>query len=469
MRFADIVGRTREQLQACTFQEITHLDDLTTDLAQVQLLLAGRTQTYSMEKRYLRPDGGVVWVNLTASLVRNPAGEPQHFVAVVEDISERKQAQRKLLESEERFRTMANSMSQLAWIARADGYIYWYNLRWYEYTGTTPEQMEGWGWRSVHDPAVLPKVLENWNGAIEAGRPFEMEFPLRGADGRFRTFLTRGQPLKDSAGKVMQWFGTNTDVEVMKQAEEKIQRLNAELERRVIERTAQLEVANQELEAFSYSVSHDLRAPLRAVNGFAGIVLEDFGALLPEEGRGYLQRVRHGSQRMGQLIDDLLAFSRLSRLSLKRQPMNCTSLVQEALEELKPQREGRPVEIRIGELPPCSGDPVLVKQVWVNLLSNAIKYTRDRTPAVVEVGCLMQNGSHVYFVRDNGVGFDMQYANKLFGVFQRLHRADEFEGTGVGLAIVQRIVHRHGGRVWAEAAVEGGATFNFTLEEKPKT
>ncbi len=468
-RFADIVGRTREQLQACTFQEITHLDDLTTDLAQVQLLLAGRTQTYSMEKRYLRPDGGVVWVNLTASLVRNPAGEPQHFVAVVEDISERKQAQRKLLESEERFRTMANSMSQLAWIARADGYIYWYNLRWYEYTGTTPEQMEGWGWRSVHDPAVLPKVLENWNGAIEAGRPFEMEFPLRGADGRFRTFLTRGQPLKDSAGKVMQWFGTNTDVEVMKQAEEKIQRLNAELERRVIERTAQLEVANQELEAFSYSVSHDLRAPLRAVNGFAGIVLEDFGALLPEEGRGYLQRVRHGSQRMGQLIDDLLAFSRLSRLSLKRQPMNCTSLVQEALEELKPQREGRPVEIRIGELPPCSGDPVLVKQVWVNLLSNAIKYTRDRTPAVVEVGCLMQNGSHVYFVRDNGVGFDMQYANKLFGVFQRLHRADEFEGTGVGLAIVQRIVHRHGGRVWAEAAVEGGATFNFTLEEKPKT
>jgi light-regulated signal transduction histidine kinase (bacteriophytochrome) len=204
---------------------------------------------------------------------------------------------------------------------------------------------------------------------------------------------------------------------------------------------------------------------LRAVNGFAGIVLEDFGQQLPEEGRRCLERIRNGGQRMGELIDDLLAFSRLSRQSVNRQPMNSARMVQEVFDDLKPQQNGRQIEMRISDLPVCNGDPVLVKQVWVNLLSNAVKYTRGRQPAIVEVGCARENGADIFFVRDNGAGFDMQYANKLFGVFQRLHRADEFEGTGVGLAIVQRIVHRHGGRVWVEARVDHGATFYFTLNE----
>ena len=432
-----------------------------------QRCLAGAVETCD-EDKFPRADGSTDWIRWEIRPWLLADGSIGGIIIFSEDITLRKKAEAAMLESEERFRTMANSMSQLAWIARADGFIFWYNLRWYEYTGTTPEQMEGWGWQSVHNPAVLPQVMERWQAAIGSGQPFDMEFPLRGSDGQFRNFLTRGQPMKDSAGRVVQWFGTNTDVDELKQAKEKVQLLNSQLEQRVVERTAQLEAANQELEAFSYSVSHDLRAPLRAVNGFAGIVLDDYGAQLPEEGRGYLQRVRNGSQQMGRLIDDLLAFSRLSRLSLKRQPMDCTRIVEETWEELKPQREGRQVELRLGELPTCSGDPVLVKQIWVNLLSNAIKYTRDRTPAVVEVGCVKKNVRHVYFVRDNGVGFDMQYANKLFGVFQRLHRADEFEGTGVGLAIVQRIVHRHGGQVWAEAKVDGGATFSFTLETETK-
>ncbi|HTJ00522.1 MAG TPA: PAS domain S-box protein [Dongiaceae bacterium] len=224
-----------------------------------------------------------------------------------------------------------------------------------------------------------------------------------------------------------------------------------------------LEAANRELEAFSYSVSHDLRAPLRAVNGFADIVLEDYGAQLPEEGRRFLERIRNGGKRMGELIDDLLTFSRLSRQPLKLQPVDTDRLVRQVLDELQPQHEGRAVELRVRPLPACQADPALLKQVWFNLLSNAIKYTRGRNPAVVEVGSTEQSGAVVYFVGDNGTGFDMQFADKLFGVFQRLHRADEFEGTGVGLAIVQRVVHRHGGQVWAEAAVDRGARFSFTL------
>jgi len=410
-------------------------------------------------------DGRLIDISVTASPITDSTGKVTGVSKVARDITERKLAEAAVQESEARFRTMSNSMPQLAWIASADGSIFWYNQRWYEYTGTTLEQMEGCGWQSVHDPEVLPKVIEGWKAAIGTQLPFEMEFPLRGADGQFRVFLTRVQPLNSSAGQVVQWFGTNTDVQALKQSEAKVQRLNAELEQRVIERTAQLEAANQELEAFSYSVSHDLRAPLRAVNGFAGIVLEDFGSQLPEEGRRYLERIRNGGQQMGMLIDDLLAFSRLSRQLINLQRVDTTKLAQNAIEELKPQRDGRRIEIKVGELPACQGDPALLKQVWVNLISNAVKYTCGRELAIVEIGCTRENGENVYFVRDNGAGFDMQYANKLFGVFQRLHRADEFEGTGVGLAIVQRIIYRHGGRVWAEAKVNQGATFYFTVEK----
>ncbi len=227
---------------------------------------------------------------------------------------------------------------------------------------------------------------------------------------------------------------------------------------------AQLGVANKELEAFSYSVSHDLRAPLRAVDGFSRILLDEHTPHLSESGQRYLRLVRENAVTMGQLIDDLLSFSRLSRQPLKKQTVATAELAQQVLEELKPEQNGRRFDVSIGDLAECQADPALLKQVFVNLLSNALKYTRKRDLSKIEVGCEKRPGETVYFVKDNGAGFDMRYADKLFGVFQRLHRAEEYEGTGVGLAIVQRIIHRHGGRVWAEAELHKGATFYFTLE-----
>ncbi len=283
-------------------------------------------------------------------------------------------------------------------------------------------------------------------------------------DGQLVDISVTVSPIRDDQGRIVGASKVARDITERKKIEQEIRELNTSLERRVFERTAQLEAANKELEAFSYSVSHDLRAPLRAVDGFSQAVEEDYGTLLPDEGRRYLRTIRDGAQRMGALIDDLLAFSRLSRQPLNKQPVDNGRLVRNVLEELRPQFEGRKIDLRLGDLPACQGDAALLKQAWANLLSNAVKYTRKRDPAVIEIGCAREQNEYVFYVRDNGTGFDMQYAHKLFGVFQRLHRAEEYEGTGVGLAIVQRIIHRHGGRVWADAALNRGATFFFTLE-----
>jgi PAS domain S-box-containing protein len=274
-------------------------------------------------------------------------------------------------------------------------------------------------------------------------------------------------PIKDSAGKVVGASKVARDITERKQAAEALRMINAELEQHIVERTAQLQAANEELEAFSYSVSHDLRAPLRHVMGYVDLLRNEAGASLSGKGLSHLTTISEAAKRMGELIDDLLAFSRAGRVGLRKRDINLDELVREMLREFQADTKERNIVWQIHPLPAVWADHNLLRQALANLISNAVKFTGARAQAEIEIGCGPDaNGETVIFIRDNGAGFDPCYAHKLFGVFQRLHSAAEFEGTGIGLANVQRIIGRHGGRAWAEGVVDGGATFYFSIPKQ---
>jgi PAS domain S-box-containing protein len=414
---------------------------------------------------------------IEASISQLEVAGQRIYTVILRDITERERANQSLRKSEAQLQTIVESLDEGVVISDLKGQLLHFNRAALEIHGFESmdeclrrehEFADSFELRDV-DGCILP--VDQWpvSRILRGEKLRDMEVHIRRIHSDWeRIFNYGGTIAHDPEGQPLMAVITISDITERKRDGEAIRQLNAELEQRVAQRTAQFEAANQELEAFSYSVSHDLRAPLRAVDGFAEALMEDYGPSLPEGGRNYLRTIRQAAQRMGELIDDLLAFARLGRQPLNKRSMDTAELVRGTLEELKRDWNGRRIDVRVGELPPCHGDRALVKQVWVNLLSNALKYTRRRDSAVVEIGSASKEGETVYFVRDNGTGFDMKYAHKLFGVFQRLHRAEEFEGTGVGLAIVQRVVHRHGGRVWAEAAVDQGASFYFTLEGNPK-
>jgi PAS domain S-box-containing protein len=458
--FLRIVGYTREDLEAgrvgwaaMTPPEYAHLDRRSLE----ELAATGVCTPF--EKEYSRKDGSRVPILLGAAIFED---SPDEGVCFVLDITERKRVEEERQASEARYRMLFDYAPDGIVIVDSKGYYLNANASICRMLGYTRDEIIGLNATDIVAAAEIPRIGEALD-VIKSKADYQREWQLRRKDGAVFAVDTIAAAMPD--GNLLAMI---RDITERKQAQAQIQQLNSELEQRVIERTAQLEAANKELEAFSYSVSHDLRAPLRAVDGFSQAVLEDYGPKLPDGCREDLQTIRNGAQKMGQLIDDLLTFSRLSRLPLSKSAVDTGKLVCSVLGEMKRQQKGRQIDLRIADLPPCQADPALLKQIWINLLSNALKYSGKRETAVIEIGCTLEKGQNVYFVRDNGTGFDMKYAHKLFGVFQRLHRAEDYEGTGVGLAIVQRVVHRHGGRIWAESAVNSGATFYFTLEEATK-
>ncbi len=319
---------------------------------------------------------------------------------------------------------------------------------------------------SLVHPDDRPAYEAHWHGHSEHAEAGEAEFRIINKDSEVRWISHRCRPVFDQHGS---WRGIrvgNRDITARRMAENKITELNRDLEQRVTERTQQLETANKELETFSYSVSHDLRAPLRAIDGFSHILIEDYANKLDDEAKRLLNMVLNSAERMSQLIDDILKFSRAGRLEFTSTEIDMEKMVHAVAEELQPSTAGSKLQIEIEHIPPATGDRAMMHQVFANLLSNAVKFSHTREAPKIHVGATIKGDETIYFVRDNGVGFDMQFADKMFVVFQRLHSMEEFEGTGIGLAIVKRIVTRHGGRVWAEGKVNEGATLYFALPTK---
>lgn len=422
--------------------------------------------------RHKKKSGEIIFVEIISHLTEY--GNRQARLVIASDVTERKLAQETLMRSEEKFRVLYESMKQGVFYQLADGTLVDINPAGLEMFGITIDQFIGRasygpGWRVV-DENYVPLKPEDYPSMVALRTEKDYDVVVGIYNPRNETYkwlsVSAKPQFMNNDKKPFQVFVTMHDITDLVQAEEVIRLLNEDLEKRVFERTEQLEVANKELEAFSYSVSHDLRAPLRAIHSFSNILREDYSHVLDDEGRRVCGVIETSTVHMGQLIDDLLAFSRIGRVELGFGKIDMMKLVKSVFEEMATDDEKGRIRFIVNKIPSAYGDNSTIRQVITNLLSNAIKYSSKSEKPEISVGIEDRKYGPAYYVRDNGVGFDMQYAHKLFGVFQRLHSTKEFEGNGVGLAIVQRIIKRHGGRIWAEGEPGKGATFFFTLPDK---
>lgn len=443
----------------------------------------------------------IVWSNV---IQRNHEGHIIGIASIGVDITERKLTENNLHETNERLKLMLENTPTAIWDWNLETDVWLTTSKYYTMLGYEPEpgMSDRQIWLSRIHPDDRENVVRKIN-CVLSSQNLEYNYTARmqHANGTYRWQTVIGHVIeKDESGRAKRMLGVRIDVDEAKKAEEALRKLNLELEQKITERTLELEnrsktlqekeivlkntiknlnlksqelqnstsqlvATNKELEAFSYSVSHDLRAPLRAINGFVNILNEEYSPLLDDEGKRICSIINSNAVKMGQLIDDLLSFSRLIRSELHHSMIDMQGLVNSVIAEFQSSKELNPNIISLNELPKTTGDTNLIKQVWMNLISNAIKYSSKTINPQIIIGAAQYDNETVYFIRDNGVGFNMNYSHKLFGVFQRLHGSNEFEGTGVGLAIVQRIIIRHGGRVWAEGEIGKGATFYFALPQ----
>ncbi|PYS90968.1 MAG: hybrid sensor histidine kinase/response regulator [Acidobacteria bacterium] len=392
-------------------------------------------------------------------LHKDEQGKPRAILEINNDITERKQMEDRLT----RLATAVEQSGDSIIITDPAGNIQYVNPAFEQTTGYSSAEVIGQNPRILKGGQASPEYYKHLWETITRGEQWQGHFTNRKRDGTLFEGEVTISPVRDGAGKIVSYVAVERDVTERRRAEAEVRRLNEELEQRVVERTAQLEAANKELEAFSYSVSHDLRAPLRHINGFSQALLEDYADKLDEAGKGYLQEVRSASQEMAQLIDDLLQLARVTRSEMRSEVVNLSELAHAVVAALQAREPERTVTIKIEEGLVTHGDKRLLQVLLGNLLGNAWKFTAKRAQAEISFGQERQDGQSVFYVRDNGAGFDMAYVNKLFGAFQRLHSPREFEGTGIGLATVQRITNRHGGHVWAEGKIQEGATFFFSF------
>jgi PAS domain S-box-containing protein len=453
-------GMTLEQIQGSGWIDSLHPEDRKRT-AEIWSEAVRKRSFYDTEYRVRRYDGEYRLFAARGVPLQEDDGSIREWIGACTDITERKRAEEQVRKASLYTRSLIEASLDPLVTIRKDGTIADVNRATESVTGVPRARLIGsYFFDYFSEPDKARRAYER---VFADGTVRDYPLAIRAASGALTEVLYNAALFTNETGEVEGIFAAARDVTRMKAAEQEIRRLNDELEQRVLQRTAELEAANKELEAFTYSVSHDLRAPLRHISGFSKILTEEYGSSLAPEAQHHLQRIQEGTRRMGQLVDDLLNLGRVGRHEVRLQVTGLNSVVHEVVAELTAECEGRQVEWKIGSLPFVECDPALMKQVFQNLLSNALKFTRPRSNAIIEVGQKDQDGTPVVFVRDNGVGFNIKYADKLFGVFQRLHRPEDFEGTGVGLATVQRIIQKHGGRIWAEAELDKGATFYFTL------
>ncbi|WP_373528803.1 PAS domain S-box protein [Nostoc sp.] len=472
----DFTGRTMEQEMGNGWAEGVHPDDFQRCLDTYINAFDAR-QKFTMEYRLKRFDGEYRWLLDTGVPRFAPTGEFLGYIGSCVDIHDRNLAEEALRDSEERYRILTEVSPQAIWMGDRNDGITYCNQYWLDYSGLTMEQTSGYGWIDIIHPDDCVGVARHWHRvfktsmqAVANATNYEAEIRFRRvSDGSYRWHIVRGLPFRDADGEIIKWVGIASDIHDRKVAEAALQQLNEMLEQRIQERTAQLEATNKELESFSYSVSHDLRSPLRHIAGFIELLEKRHNSTsLDETSQRYLGIIAQTAKQAGILIDELLTFSRMGRTEMRYINLNMEELVQEVKRDLITESPERIIHWHIESLPEVQGDPSMLRLVLRNLIGNAVKYTQTRNPAEITVGSINYENEVIFSVQDNGVGFNMQYVHKLFGVFQRLHSDPKFEGTGVGLANVQRIIHRHNGRVWAEAVIDRGATFYFSLPKLSK-